>query len=130
MSKIEFKPETTPAGETVLVASITAELVSQGSNPIPNKNGNEFYPVTIKFENALGNQQSVPALLYKGNADYGVEKGVSYLTKIIASAGSKPLFIMSHLARGTEASLADLGLNLEDFQSAGVIQDFNKVPKK
>jgi hypothetical protein len=130
MSKIEFKPEITPAGETVLVASITAELVSQGSNPIPNKNGNEFYPVTIKFENALGNQQSVPALLYKGNADYGVEKGVSYLTKIIASAGSKPLFIMSHLARGTEASLADLGLNMEDFQSAGVIQDFNKVPKK
>ena len=39
MSKIEFKPETTPAGDTVLVASITAELVSQGSNPIANKNG-------------------------------------------------------------------------------------------
>ena len=42
----------------------------------------------------------------------------------------EPLFIMSHLARGTEASLADLGLNMEDFQTAGVIQDFNKVPKK
>lgn len=130
MSKIEFKPEVTPAGETVLVASITAELVSQGANPIANKNGNEFYPVTIKFENALGNMQSVPALLYKGNAEYGVEKGVSYLTKIIASAGSKPLFIMSHLARGTEASLADLGLSMEDFQAVGTVEDFNKVPKK
>jgi hypothetical protein len=130
MSKIEFKPETTPAGDTVLVASITAELLSQGEKAIPNKNGNEFYPVTVKFENVLGNMQSVPALLYKGNADHGVEKGVSYLTKIIASAGSKPLFIMSHLARGTEASLADLGLNMEDFQFAGEIQDLNKVPKK
>ena len=130
MSKIEFKPEVTPAGETVLVASITAELVTMGANPIANKNGNEFYPVTIKFENALGNQQSVPALLYKGNAEYGVEKGVSYLTKIIASAGSKPLFVMSHLARGTEASLADLGLSMEDFQAVGTVEDFNKVPKK
>jgi hypothetical protein len=130
MSKIEFKPETTPAGDTVLVASITAELLSQGEKAIPNKNGNEFYPVTVKFENVLGNMQSVPALLYKGNADHGVEKGVSYLTKIIASVGSKPLFIMSHLPRGTEATLDDLGLSMEDFQFAGEIQDLNKVPEK
>jgi len=130
MSKIEFKPETTPAGDTVLVASITAELLSQGEKAIPNKNGNEFYPVTVKFENVLGNMQSVPALLYKGNADHGVEKGISYLTKIIASPGSKPLFIMSHLPRGTEATLDDLGLSMEDFQFAGEIQDLNKVPKK
>jgi hypothetical protein len=129
MSKIEFKPETTPAGETVLVASITAELLTMGSNPIANKNGNEFYPVTVKFENALGNMQSVPALLYKGNADYGVEKGVSYLTKIIATSAGKPLFVMSHLARGTEASLADLGLSMEDF-NAPAIADFSKVAKK
>jgi hypothetical protein len=129
MSKIEFKPEVTPAGETVLVATITAELLTQGSNPIANKNGKEFYPVTVKFENALGNMQSVPALLYKGNADYGVEKGVSYLTKIIATATGKPLFVMSHLARGTEANLADLGLSMEDF-NASSIADFSKVAKK
>lgn len=130
MAKIEFKPETTPAGEVVLVASITAELLSQGEKAIPNKNENLFYPVTLKFENALGNMQSVPALLYEGSAKHGVEKGVSYLTKIIATPGKKPLFIMSHLPRGTEATLDDLGLSMEDFQFAGEIQDLNKVPKK
>lgn len=130
MAKIEFKPEVTPAGETVLVASITAELLSQGEKAIPNKNQNLFYPVTLKFENVLGNMQSVPALLYEGSAKHGVEKGVSYLTKIIATPGNKPLFIMSHLPRGTEATLDDLGLSMEDFQFAGEIQDLNKVPKK
>ena len=130
MSKIEFKPETTPKGEVVLVASIGAELISVAKTAVKNVNGNEFYPCTIKFETASGTMKSITALLYAGNAEYGVETGITYLTKIIATGERDPLFVMSHLPRGSQATLDDLGLSLEDFKAVAPMPDLGTVSTK
>ena len=130
MSKIEFKPETTPNGDVVLVASVGAELLSVAKNAVPNSKGTNFYPCTIKFETTSGTMKSVTALLYQGNAEYGVEIGVTYLTKIIATGERDPLFVMSHLPRGSQATLDDLGLSLEDFKAIAPMPDLGKVSTK
>jgi hypothetical protein len=134
MAKLDFKLETYE-GKTFAVAGMSAELLSLGTTELKNSKGTGYLLTTIKFTNSKDEKQTVTAMLYEGNAKFGVEKGVSYLTKVIISKENlKPLYVMSHLPRGSEASLEDLGFSVDMFDTlkanSAEVVDFEKVLKK
>jgi hypothetical protein len=131
---LDFKLETYE-GKTFAVATLAGELLTLGNKPLANSKGTGYYLTTIKFINHLKQNQTVTAMLYEGNAQHGVEKGVSYLTKVIISEENpKPLYIMSHLPRGSESTLEDLGFSMDMFATlkanASEVADFEKAIKK
>ena len=134
MPKLDFKLEQYE-GKTFAVATMSGELLSLGTTELNNSKGTGYLLTTVKFINSKEEKQTVTAMLYSKNAEYGVEKGVSYLTKVIISEENpKPLYVMSHLPKGSEASLEDLGFSMDMFATlkanANGVVDFEKVPTK
>jgi len=132
--ELEWKIETYE-GKTFAVATLAGELLTLGTKPLANVKGTSYYLTTIKFINHLKQNQTVTAMIYEGNAQYGVEKGISYLTKVIISEESqKPLYVMSHLPKGSESTLEDLGFSMDMFATlkanAAEVVDFEKAIKK
>lgn len=135
MPKLEWKAEQYE-GKTYAVATMSGELLSLGTKELSNSKGTGYLLTTVKFINSKEEKQTVTAMLYSKNAEYGVEKGVSYLTKVIISEENphNPLYVMSHLPKGSVASLEDLGFSLDMFATlkanANAVVDFEKVPTK
>ena len=134
MPKLDFKLEQYE-GKTFAVATMSGELLALGTKELNNSKGTGYVLATIKFINSKEEKQSVTAMLYAGSAKHGVEVGVPYLTKVIISEENpKPLYVMSHLPRGSEASLEDLGFSMDMFATlkanANAVVDFEKVPTK
>jgi hypothetical protein len=134
MPKLDWKEEQYE-GKTYAVATLSGELLSLGTTELNNSKGTGYLLTTIKFTNSKEEKQTVTAMLYSKNAQHGVEKGVSYLTKVIISEETlKPLYVMSHLPKGSEASLEDLGFSVDMFATfkanASAVVDFEKVPTK
>jgi hypothetical protein len=135
MPKLDFKLEQYE-GKTFAVATMSGELLSLGTTKLQNSKGTDYLLTTVKFINSKAEKQTVTAMLYAANAEYGVEKGVSYLTKVIISEENpeRPLYVMSHLPKGSVASLEDLGFSLDMFATlkanASKVVDFEKAIKK
>lgn len=124
MAKFDFIAETTPSGESVMVANFTAELVSVAEKAISNSNGNDYHPCTIKFLNAEDKQQTATGLMYAGNYKNGVTVGNSYLAKVIMQTGKNPLIVVSHLDRASSVTADAFGFTVE------AVAEFDSVAKK
>ena len=130
MAKFEWKAERNPnTGEPVATAAFTAELVSIAQNAIANTNNVNFYPATVKYENAEGKTVNNTALVYENNFNYGMSVGTSYLGKVVKQKDKPMLLIVSHLTRATAATDADFGFSDDIFDQIAATE-FDSIPKK
>lgn len=115
MAKYDFKLEKHPTtGEAMNVATMTGKLISMSKEAIPNAGGTLYHPATVEFEHVNGTLVKSSAMIYKSNADYGMEVGNSYLGKVIVMAGKQPLIVLSHLDRDSAPTLDMFGLDVTE----------------
>lgn len=102
--EFKFVKETfTKLDGTVATAQVCnnagATFISCG-NPRERANGKMYRIGTAKFGKLVAGQevtQQVLVLINEANYAYGMDKDVTYRTRIIAGTGNTPLFVMSHL---------------------------------
>lgn len=91
-------------------ANFPAELVSISNEPKLNKNNKEYYPCSIKFVTANGEEVVRRAMMNAGNFAYGVEIGKSYRSTVTIQEDGSPLLSVSHLSGAESATSEDFGL--------------------
>lgn len=105
---LKFVSETfTKTDGTVATAFICdnagVELVSFGKarERVNGKGETKTYYIgSAKFTRTVAGQdvtKQIMCLINGANFDYGVEKGITYRTRIISTKDTDPLFVMSHL---------------------------------
>lgn len=127
MAKYDFKLEKHPTtGEDMQVASMTGKLIKMSKEAIPNSQKTLYHPATIEFEHVNGTTVRSSGMVYKSNADYGMEIGKTYLGKVVIMAGKQPLIVLSHLDRDSAPTADMFGLDVADLAPA----DFDAVTTK
>jgi hypothetical protein len=91
-------------------ANFPAELVTISNQPLTNKNNKEYYPCSIKFVTANGEEVVRRAMMNAGNFAYGVEIGRQYRSTVTIQADGSPLITVSHLSGAESATTNDFGL--------------------
>lgn len=102
---MEFQINSTTGAQE---ASFGAKLLSISEKTLVNSNGKDYKVGSIEFKNINGETCRTSAFIYKGNYDYGMEIGETYLTRATAGDKGGVLINVSHLVYGGQRATEDM----------------------